>query len=57
MKYYAKVDVHPTPQKPRHLEMLPFEWSEAEPFTPWSKAVEMYGTKGDVIEVIPEEEL
>lgn len=56
MKYYAKCEREPTKDDLRSTELKEFEFSEAEPNTPYFKAIKLFG-KSKVIEVLSEEDL
>lgn len=55
MRYYAKCEREPTKDDIRTSELKEFEFSEAEPNTPYFKAVKLFGNR--VIEVLSEEDL
>lgn len=57
MIYYAKIEMYPTQEKPRHTEMKKFEHYENMPNTPFDEAIKQFGKYGEILEVISEEEM
>lgn len=56
MTYYAKLKREPTKDNLDSWEIKKFEYSEAEPNTPYFKACKLFGTSR-VIEVLSEEDM
>lgn len=57
MIYFAKVELYPTMEKPRHIEMKRFDYYENMPNTPFDEAIKLFSRVGEVLEVISQEDM
>lgn len=57
MIYYAKVEMYPTQEKPRHIELKSFTFCENMPNTPFDEAEKLFSKYGEVLEVISQEDM